>query len=59
MSIVGQNRYVWIKQVARLTWDQLVQRLGNSGYKSDKYAPNILSHDTHKLIVFFVSMILV
>ena len=37
-----------LKQAARLAWNQLVKRLGDSGYKPDKYAPNIWSYETRK-----------
>ena len=37
-----------LKQAARLAWIQLVKRLGDSGYKPDKFAPNIWSHETRK-----------
>ena len=36
-----------LKQAAILSWNQLVKRL-DSGYKPDKYAPNIWSHETRK-----------
>ena len=35
-----------LKLAARLACNQLVKRLGDSGYKPEKYAPNIWSHET-------------